>query len=363
MKLKKSKRLRMFLNCLFIIVFIQTVFSPLQLQANKPVDALQQKNKMLSKEIITSEILSPGNITHQQLGQPSGIPQPEETKSKTEKNVDREISFLTLVVTIIGVLVAILTLLAVIAIALGFLEIRRWGKRRESLEIIIEEAKKREEEIKPIVERIKKVENEVNKGRDQIKLPPLPEVPSNEIKNKLDEFAKKIEFLEAFGVPLKTEDYFSRGADFYYKGDYEHALEAYEKAIELKPDYAGAWCNKGVALGRLDRHEEALKAYEKAIELKPDYAGAWYNKDVALGKLGRYEEALKACEKAIELKPDFVSAWFNRACEYSLKRDKENMLNDLSKAIELKNEYKKKAKTDEDFKNYWDDEDFKRIVS
>jgi hypothetical protein len=36
----------------------------------------------------------------------------------------------------------------------------------------------------------------------------------------------------------------------------------------------------------------------------------------------------------------------------------------LSKAIDLDAKYKEEAKTDEDFKNLWDDDDdFKRIVS
>jgi len=35
----------------------------------------------------------------------------------------------------------------------------------------------------------------------------------------------------------------------------------------------------------------------------------------------------------------------------------------LSKATDLDAKYRGKAKSDEDFKNLWDDDDFKRIVS
>ncbi|NQE52135.1 Photosystem I assembly protein Ycf3, partial [ANME-1 cluster archaeon GoMg3.2] len=121
--------------------------------------------------------------------------------------------------------------------------------------------------------------------------------------------------------------------------------------------------NRGVALDDLGRYEEALKAIDKAIVLKPDYAEAWNNRGVALDDLGRYEEALKAFDKAIELKPDDASPWYNKACAYSLKGDKENALKHLSKVIALDAKSKEEAKSDADFKNLWDDEDFKRIVS
>ena len=61
--------------------------------------------------------------------------------------------------------------------------------------------------------------------------------------------------------------------------------------------------------------------------------------------------------------PDFAKAWYNKACVHSLKGDKENALKNLSRAIKLDRKNKEDAKKDEDFKNLWDDEDFKRITS
>jgi tetratricopeptide (TPR) repeat protein len=218
-----------------------------------------------------------------------------------------------------GVLVALLTLIVVIGGALGFLEYRRWqeyrGQAKASANEVIayaDGAKKAAEEAKPIIDRLKKAEEEIDRFRERAThLPSLSEPFSEDQKRLLDEYGKKIEFLEACGVPLKPEDYLSRGDDFYQSNEYELALKAYDKAIELKPDYAVAWSNRGFALDELGRYDEALKAYDKAIELKPDYAVAWNNRGVALDTLGQYEEALKAYDKAIELKPDYT-AWSNR---------------------------------------------------
>ncbi len=295
----------------------------------------------------------------------------EDILNHAQRSLDSSISILNTVATLMGVLVGLLTLIVVIGGALGFLEYRRLQKfkqqAKESADEAKEyadEAKKAAEEAKPIIERLKKAEEEIDTFRERAThLPALSEPFSEDQKRLLDEYGKKIEFLEAFGVPLKPEDYLSRGDDFYQSNEYELALKAYDKAIELKPDYTVAWHNRGFTLGKLGRHEEALKAFDKAIELKPDDARAWNNRGVALGKLGRYEEALEAHDKAIELKPDDARAWYNKACAYYLKGDKENALKNLSKAIALDAKYKEDAKSDDDFKNLWDNEDFKRIVS
>lgn len=54
---------------------------------------------------------------------------------------------------------------------------------------------------------------------------------------------------------------------------------------------------------------------------------------------------------------------YQKARGYSLRGDRTHALKTLSTVLRLKPEYKEEAKKDEDFRNLWDDEDFKRIVS
>ena len=60
-------------------------------------------------------------------------------------------------------------------------------------------------------------------------------------------------------------------------GRLDEAVASCDKAIQLKPDFAEAHSNKGVALEKLEQLNEALKSYDKAIQLKPDYAMAYSN--------------------------------------------------------------------------------------
>ncbi|MEI9890289.1 MAG: tetratricopeptide repeat protein [Caulobacteraceae bacterium] len=79
------------------------------------------------------------------------------------------------------------------------------------------------------------------------------------------------------------------------------ALEALDRAIELRPDYADAWTNRGTGLQALGRLEEALESFDKALSLRPDHAGMWSNRSFALNEMRRFDEAFEASAKAVSL--------------------------------------------------------------
>ena len=61
------------------------------------------------------------------------------------------------------------------------------------------------------------------------------------------------------------------------QGKLDEAIEAYDRALSLKPDYFEAYNNKANALKDQGKLEEAISSYKKAISLKPDYADAHIN--------------------------------------------------------------------------------------
>jgi tetratricopeptide (TPR) repeat protein len=182
------------------------------------------------------------------------------------------------------------------------------------------------------------------------------------------EYDSALSILEAViniepGYHLIHEAWNSKGNTLAALGRPEEAIEAYEKAIQIKEGYHEAWYNKGGILGNLGRHDEALKAAEKAIEIKPDYYRAWINKGGALANLGRYKDALKAFEKAIEIKGDFHEGCYNLACVYSLKKEKGKALKYLRKAIEYGYNDLSHIKKDKDFDFIRDEKEFQKIIS
>lgn len=96
------------------------------------------------------------------------------------------------------------------------------------------------------------------------------------------------------------------------QGKLDQALQAYDRSIQLKPDDAKTYYNRGLTLKALGRLQEAVQSYEKAIQLQPDFAQAYYNLGIALQQLEQLELAAASFTMAIRLKPDFAEAYINR---------------------------------------------------
>jgi tetratricopeptide (TPR) repeat protein len=93
---------------------------------------------------------------------------------------------------------------------------------------------------------------------------------------------------------------------------HEGAAAAYRKALALRPDFALAHNNLGMALSQQQK-PGAESAYRKALALRPDYTVAYNNLGVVLAEQRKYGEAAVAYRKAIHLQPDFALAYFNLA--------------------------------------------------
>ncbi len=72
------------------------------------------------------------------------------------------------------------------------------------------------------------------------------------------------------------------------QGKLDEAIAEFRAAIRLKPDYAEAHINLGIALQDQGKLEEAIAEYRAAIRLKPDYAEAHYNLGLALKPRGSW---------------------------------------------------------------------------
>ncbi|HEY9813110.1 MAG TPA: tetratricopeptide repeat protein [Candidatus Sericytochromatia bacterium] len=123
----------------------------------------------------------------------------------------------------------------------------------------------------------------------------------------------------AGGITINNIINFSNATELYQRGKalaelnkYEDALNAYQKAINLKPEYLEAWLAKGKMLLALKRDQDALTAYEQAIQIKQDTVEAWVGRGYALESLQKYQDAIDAFEKAIQIQINYPEAWKGR---------------------------------------------------
>ena len=145
--------------------------------------------------------------------------------------------------------------------------------------------------------------------------------------------------IPAIGGQMGASDWLDEGVDQYNQGNYEAALQAWNKSIELAPEYAMAWSNKGSALVSLGMYDDAIQAFNKAIDIDQNFSLAWNGKGEALRRQGKCDEAIQCFGKAIEIDPNDANAWNNKgSCLASLGNYYE-ALQDLEHAIELKPDF------------------------
>lgn len=126
---------------------------------------------------------------------------------------------------------------------------------------------------------------------------------------------------------------------------YEEAVEAYNEAIKINPQYAEAWRGKGGSLFNIKKYDESVEAYDEAIRINPQYSQAWNGKGSSLFEQGKYDDAVKAFDEAIRIDPQYALAWYNKGVYLALH------LGNYEQAIEC---YKRAVEIDPSFKYAWE---------
>jgi tetratricopeptide (TPR) repeat protein len=105
---------------------------------------------------------------------------------------------------------------------------------------------------------------------------------------------------------------YNEGNELTKAGEYEKAIDAFNRAVAIKPDFAIAWTNRGYAQGQLGQYQQKLASCDRATIVEPTFAEAWSCKGLALFELKQYEQALKEYNQAIAVDPKFYNGWFNK---------------------------------------------------
>ena len=87
----------------------------------------------------------------------------------------------------------------------------------------------------------------------------------------------------------------------------------------MKPDYAGAYINRGNAKQELEQYDSAVADYDEAIRLNPDLAEAYFNRGNTKIALGLKDAAREDFERALEMARQAGNVDVLAALEQSLR--------------------------------------------
>jgi tetratricopeptide (TPR) repeat protein len=102
-------------------------------------------------------------------------------------------------------------------------------------------------------------------------------------------------------VSLDEETYLRYGDEMMFRGQFDEAVQQYDRALEIQADSAKAWHAKANALEALGKYEEALTCYDQALNCDEGDSECWFNKGVTLKKLGRNKDGAACIDTGVHI--------------------------------------------------------------
>ena len=120
------------------------------------------------------------------------------------------------------------------------------------------------------------------------------------------------------------------------QGRVVEAIEHYQKALDLQPDYAMAHNNLGNALLDQGKVVEAVAHFRKALDIQPAYAEAHNNLGNALFRQGHQDEAIAQYREALEIAPENAAALSNLGSALAMKGAGQDAIAQYRKALKIR---------------------------
>ncbi|KAL7539899.1 hypothetical protein ACHAXR_009698 [Thalassiosira sp. AJA248-18] len=103
--------------------------------------------------------------------------------------------------------------------------------------------------------------------------------------------------------------YEALGVVYNVSRDYDAAVDAFRRAIDVRPQDYQLQNKLGATLANGNRSGEALPSYRVALRLKPKYARGWLNMAISHSNLHNYSEAARCYLQTLSLNPEARHVW------------------------------------------------------
>ena len=132
-----------------------------------------------------------------------------------------------------------------------------------------------------------------------------------------------------------TDSNFVSGRLYQASGDFETAIQYYDKEIKYNIQDPAVYNNRGVAKGKLSNFQGAFSDFDKAISLNPKDPTAYNNRGLAKRNLRNFQDAIGDFDNAIRLNPKYWAAYNNCGLAKHNLGNFQDAISDFDNAIRL----------------------------
>ncbi|HUA65828.1 MAG TPA: tetratricopeptide repeat protein [Alphaproteobacteria bacterium] len=115
----------------------------------------------------------------------------------------------------------------------------------------------------------------------------------------------------------------------------DEAIERFDRALAIEPQFAGAYEGLGNAFVQKGRNADAIVEYEKALEIKPDLVEPRYNLGHCYYVMGRIQDAIAQDQMVLKMDAKFAKAYGDLAACFLVEGRVADALAQLEKVVEI----------------------------
>lgn len=132
--------------------------------------------------------------------------------------------------------------------------------------------------------------------------------------------------------PHDTDAYIKRGKAWSKKGNFDQAVADFTTALELKPHKAAVYVNRGRAWDGKGRSERAIADFTRALDINPYDADTYMYRGIVWDKKGDFDQAVSDFNNALSINPYDPDIYYNRGLTWENKGDSERAEEDFNKS-------------------------------
>jgi protein O-mannosyl-transferase len=131
----------------------------------------------------------------------------------------------------------------------------------------------------------------------------------------------------------------NRAIAFDALGKRDRAFQDLDLALRLKPRFADTFYNRGMIHKNMGQYDAAIADFTKALTIQPDMVDALNNRGIVFGSRAQYDKALADFNAALKINRNFAQAYYNRGTLYNILKKYDLAYADFSKAVRIKPDY------------------------
>ena len=106
----------------------------------------------------------------------------------------------------------------------------------------------------------------------------------------------------------EAERHLRRGNEHYSQGEYEQAIDEYQRVIQINPNYALAYYNLGETYRLKGKLDDAIVFFQKGVEIDPNNLLGLFLLGACYKLQGELDDATSTLLESIRIDPNFIMA-------------------------------------------------------